>query len=522
VLGLPIHYNAPMVRRNLMLQFFMTWICLLTVAAPTGFASEPDANELRVSRYLDSIRNNPSLLLAFARKIPKGGDLHNHLSGAVYAEDYLRYAARDGDCVQQPSMTIIAAPCDVSRARPPVAEAFEDSSLHTSLLDALSMRQFNPELESGHDHFFATFGKFSLATKGHTGDMLAAAASLAASDHVSYLELMFNPDEGMAAKLGAKTGWDANLNQFRSKLLVNGMPGVVSAASKNLDAAEARMREDLHCGQSDARPGCGVVIRYLYQVSRGLPAEMVFAQMVAGFEMAKADRRVVGLNLVMPEDGYIAMHDFMLHMKMLDELHRISPQVHIALHAGELTPDLVPPQGLRFHIRQSVELGHAERIGHGVDVMHEDHPIQLLKEMAQRHVLVEICLTSNDLILGVRGKHHPLPIYQRYGVPVSLATDDEGVSRSDMSREYLRAISTYSLTYQQLKKMIRDSLDHSFLPGESLWRASEEFVPASACAHDEFGSGHPSSHCAAFLAKNPKAKLEWNAEGDLNRFEKQF
>jgi len=41
--------------------------------------------------------------------------------------------------------------------------------------------------------------------------------------------------------------------------------------------------------------------------------------------------------------------------------------------------------------------------------MSEDDPIGLLQEMAKKNVLVEICLTSNDVILGVSGDRHPLP-----------------------------------------------------------------------------------------------------------------
>ena len=75
----------------------------------------------------------------------------------------------------------------------------------------------------------------------------------------------------------------------------------------------------------------------------------------------------------------------------------------------------------------------------------------------------EICLTSNDLILGVRGPQHPLPVYMKYEVPVALATDDQGVSRSDMTHEYLLAAESYNLSYSDLKHMARQSLEHSFL-----------------------------------------------------------
>ena len=74
----------------------------------------------------------------------------------------------------------------------------------------------------------------------------------------------------------------------------------------------------------------------------------------------------------------------------------------ITLHAGELTEGLVPPETLRFHMRESVRIGHASRIGHGAGVMYEDDPLGLLREMASKKVLVEVALSSNDLILGVR------------------------------------------------------------------------------------------------------------------------
>ncbi len=151
------------------------------------------------------------------------------------------------------------------------------------------------------------------------------------------------------------------------------------------------------------------------------------------------------------------------------------PNVHISLHAGELAPGMVPPEGLRSHIRLAVEQGHAERIGHGVDVMYENRPYDLLKEMAAKHVMVEINLTSNDVILGVKGREAPFPIYRRFRVPVALSTDDEGVSRIDLTHEYVRAVETYGLSYADLKQMVRTSIEHSFTPGESLWRDRDNY-----------------------------------------------
>src|SRR4029077_8554530 len=144
------------------------------------------------------------------------------------------------------------------------------------------------------------------------------------------------------------------------------------------------------------------------------------------------------------------------------------PKIHISLHAGELAPGLVPYEGLRDHIALAVRTAHAERIGHGVDIMYEDNPHELLHEMARNHVMVEISLTSNDVILGVSGKDHPFSIYRMFKVPMSLATDDEGVSRINLTNESFRAVQTYALKYPDLKQLVRTSIEHSFLPGASL------------------------------------------------------
>jgi adenosine deaminase len=256
-------------------------------------------------------------------------------------------------------------------------------------------------------------------------------------------------------------------------------------------------------------------------VLRGIPKESVFAQMLTGFEIASRDPRVVGLNMVMAEDWYVPIHDFNLHMQMMDFLHRLYPKVHITLHAGELTPTLVAPEEM-FHIRASVEKGHAERIGHGVDVMHEPNPVALLQEMARAKVLVEVCLTSNDVILGVSGARHPLPAYLKFGVPVALATDDAGVSRSSMTQEYQRAVETYNFKYADLKKMARASLTYSFLPGESLWRNTQTVQKTAACAADRPKPGEPSAACGRFLSANEKARAEWELEKAFAEFEGRF
>jgi len=249
----------------------------------------------------------------------------------------------------------------------------------------------------------------------------------------------------------------------------------------------------------------------------------VLAQTILCFETVMADPRFVGVNMVMPEDSYITMTDYREQMRMVGFLHNIYPRVHITLHAGEIAPPLVTYDAMCCHIRLAVEEAGAERIGHGVDVMWEDRPHELLHEMAAKHVMVEINLTSNDMILGVTGRNHPFPVYRKFGVPVSFSTDDEGVARIDMTNEYLRAVETYELKYRDLKQMVRTGIEHIFLPGPSLWAAPDRFtVAVDACSGDTLGGEKPSAGCAAFLKSSERARQQWELERRFREFERSL
>ncbi|MEA2338269.1 MAG: adenosine deaminase, partial [Thermoanaerobaculia bacterium] len=448
---------------------------------------------------------------------------HNHLSGSTYAESYLQYAASDGICLDSVKLTItqcltaqqIAANPVTSDAIVPASTVFAPySSLYGEMLDALSMRQFRPVLESGHDHFFNTFGKFSAVSKTHVPEMLTQDVWRLASENVDYLETIFAPDFGRARDLMKYMKPGASQAEMRAAIMASGdVPPIITAARAVIDNAEAQMKSNLKCGTANAKPGCDSTVRYLYELHRGVPLQQLFVEMIVGYELASADPRVVGLNPVMPEDSYISMHDFDDQMKMFAFFHQLYPKIHLTTHAGELWPGFVEPEGLRYHIRDSVTVASAERIGHGVDLTYEDDAQGLLKIMASRNVAVEVCLTSNDVILGVSGKNHPLRYYLAAGVPVALATDDPGVSRDDMTNQYMRAVQDQGLDYATLKRLARNSLEYSFAEGESLWVGRDYSKMNAACGDAA------SSACKTFLAANTKARVEWRLEQRLREFE---
>src|SRR5215216_6475443 len=512
------------------LQRKITWTlvivlsCGLTLSAQPGVKSRQShpittqrgTPEQRTASYFESIRKSPPKQLAFLLKMPKGGDLHNHLSGGLYAERYIEWAAEAGLCVNNSTMTL-AVPASPSKCGPeqtPAITARTNSVLYRQMIDSWSMRNWQLSGQSGHDHFFDAFGRFNAATSNNTGRMLAEAVKSAARGKVTYVELMLTPDgtpTGVASsQIGEKVGWDGNFERTLSKLKANGIDNAAVIGIKNLQDMETEKNELLKCGTPQADAGCSVTIRYVAQVSRNSSPGQVYAQMVTGLALANNPQsKVVATNLVQGEDGLNSMQNFSLHMRMLKFLRPLYPRAQGTLHAGALAPGHVPPEGLLFHIRESVMVAGAERIGHGVDIMHETDAYELLKEMARRNVMVEICLSSNDLILGISGSRHPLATYLEYGVPVALATDDEGVARSEISMEFLKAAEEQGLGYVQLKTMARNSLQYAFIAGKSLWRDGRNFIPAAPCARDVEEMKLTSTNCRQFLASNEKGRLQW-------------
>ncbi len=530
-------------------------IGLAQVVAPPATSPSPRTTaaatprEQRAIKAFNTAKQSPLQLNAFLTRMPKGADLHMHLAGAIYAETFIKDGAADLLCVNPTTHSFIK-PVGTTRSIPPqpvcgegnvrAEDAFKDQKLYDALVDSFSMRAFVPSTGvSGHDQFFATFDRFRSLDKSHTGEWLDEVATRAAAQNEQYLEVMETPIFTDLSKIVSNIEWPStpadqaqnrtgdatgtsreDLSRLRDKLLKAGLRDEVAVDRKQLDDALDDRDRIENCGQPSARSACSVKVRFLYQVLRAFPPQHVFAQTLLAFEVASVDPRVVGLNFVQPEDAYLSMSEYHRQMLMLDYLHSVYPNVHIALHAGEIAPGLVPPDGLRFHIREAVDLGHAERIGHGVDVMYENEPQALLTELADRHIMVEINLTSNDVILGVSAPWHPLPNYRAAGVPVALSTDDEGVSRIDLTHEYTRAALEFNLSYLDLKSSARTSLEHSFLPGPSLWQQHDKFTQTvSACSGQPLGSANPTPKCMSFLQSSEKAAQQWELEHRYDLFE---
>jgi hypothetical protein len=496
--------------------------------------SEAPASDATLNRQLRSLQDNSEAL----RALPKGGDLHNHTSGSITTEKLIAWGAEDGACVSTDSY-VASAPCAAMTT--PLSAAEPGTELYEEVLSAWSMESFEGSLLEAHQHFFDAFGKFgAIQNSTRNDDALADVLSKAGRSGLIYVELL----QGFGSSAGGNIAnelfgedddvWDEQtLLERREQILAHAsFQPALDAQIESIANTLSGARQLLGCDTPAPDAGCDVEARYIVAANRTGSRLAVFGQWVFAYELAQHVPEVVGVNLVSPEENANSLahyDDEMLALGVLDTWNDAQGDrktVHISLHAGELIPDVLPQDEanhLTFHIRRAVEVAHAERIGHGVDVLGEtdgDGAEDLLRDMARDDVMVEICLTSNRVLLGAAGDAHPLRDYRRYHVPVALATDDQGIFRTSISDEYAAAVSDQGLAYTDLRQLARTSLEHAFVEGESLWALRDDFSRSvRACRNDRLGAETRSDGCSQFLSDNKRAALQWKLERQLRAFE---
>lgn len=445
--------------------------------AGSAHAASALSNEAVTKRYFATLvaGDQPKLaeLTMFFTMMPKGGDLHHHYSGAIYAEQYLDWVDQQHYCVDKSSYHIetSAAVVETERAKPAAervclsgADVMADNTVLSTLLQRWSDKDFynHSGPQSPPDRqFFDTFGYFGPVSGVHEDQGLRTLKQRAIQENLSYIETMLDlapfvqnaefdrnvlqPGLGQAALTAQMAALTAALDRDQA------FDAGIGAYLSNVNAVSAGIDDDRF------------TMRYQAYVLRFLSPSQVFSSMLSAFKIASQSKLVVGVNIVGQESVNVSMRDYALHMQMFKFLKAKYPSVKLALHAGELSLGMVPPEGLAFHIRDAVEVAGASRIGHGMDLAHETDALGILKEMRERDIPVEINLSSNDFILGIKGQSHPVTLYRKFGVPFVISTDDAGVSRNNLSGEYVLYASRYPTDYAEIKKLSYNSLKYSFL-----------------------------------------------------------
>ncbi|MGS0743081.1 adenosine deaminase [Glaciimonas sp. GG7] len=419
-------------------------------------------------------------LTLFFTMMPKGGDIHHHYSGAIYAETYLDWVDRQGFCIYKTSWKIETEPQKIAAEQAKAGADREcisaqalgrDNHLYRDLLQRWSNKDFDNHttLQVPPDtQFFDTFDYFGPASSYQYNDGLQLLKKRAIAENVQYIETMVKSSPSIAT---ANSDFDARVEQLvmtpdgaaLERLLSTLLPLLKSdkvLQQKTQQYIDDTALDSVHIDDEQ------FAMRYQAYVDRNKSPSIVFSGLYTAFVAASHSNLIVGVNIVGPENGGVAMRDYSVHMQMFKFLKQQFPDVKLALHAGELALGMVPPEGLTHHIADAVNIAGADRIGHGIDIAYESGAPALLKKMRDKSIAVEINLTSNEFILGIKDAMHPVTIYERYGVPFVISTDDPGVSRNNLSSQYVLYASRYKPSYDAIKKLAFNSIQYAFLAPE--------------------------------------------------------
>ncbi len=425
-----------------------------------------------VNQYFEKIRDNEVQLTAFFAQMPKGGDLHHHYSGAIYAEPLLEHAIAQNFFLNIETMKV--AKEKISNGKwMQFSELIANGELNaykTKIMRKWSVKDYNDADYPSDKLFFESFNKFSPAIDDFFESGLLEIKNRAIKEHVTYIETqlsnipckiaidnltIYNIQLREVAKSKNEKAIFEILDVIYKDLIQK--KAAIYAEDFNIDFVQ-KMHNNLKIDEAN------FTMRYQNYVLRFMEPVDLFKNMLVAFISANTSELIDGVNIVSPEDGETALKDYWLHMVMYKYFHSRYPKVKYALHAGELTLGSVLPEELTWHINAAVYIANANRIGHGIDIAYEDNSYDLLRYMAKNKIAVEINLVSNEFILKVKENRHPITLYKEFDVPIVISTDDAGILRTNMTEQYVLLAKRYkSISYSDIKEFVYNSINYSFI-----------------------------------------------------------
>jgi adenosine deaminase CECR1 len=437
-------------------------VCLAWLGANPAHAAE---------RWFEDVKAaaTPAQLYRFLYALPKGGDLHNHLAGAVRSEWFWDAAMAEearGYVYYTRVRIENCAPYGHDEFGPGKALLlFKNIQASTfGTLDACARSEFKrlQDLDAREKQAWLDSMRLDKPYEGRNEFFDAI------WDRIN--DLLLNPYLICDTLL-------RNMQAFGQEGLAyletqQGVEGAVKADGSpyKVDEAVAIYRAFLESPQARAT---GVEVRFQNALLRFTPnAEQHLRDLYAITDRYRD--LYVGVNMVGREDndkGYP-----LRFLPVLRELRHKYPDINLSIHAGEVDEP-------NYHVRDTLLLG-AQRIGHGVNLITD--PETMLR-MRYGPYLVEINLISNLLLEYVSDySQHPFPEYLRTGIPVALSTDDRGMWDSNMSDEFYVAVKEFNLSWEEIVKLGRNSLYYSFLDQPTKQRLLADYDKRVAAFAQQF------------------------------------
>lgn len=268
----------------------------------------------------------------------------------------------------------------------------------------------------------------------------------------------------------------------------DGAPLSPENALMNLIEATDRTRTQLEA-QGATPPEVGITLLG-YRGRDWKPEEVIEHARIAVQFAEMYPERSFSFDIAGPEDTgfspkYFAEAYRLLreHNERVDGGELQGEKIGITTHAGE-TPtydkdpgsDEPAKQGTGS-ILEAIEMG-VNRIGHGVQAVHDP---EVLKKLKEHDVCVEICGVCNVLSIPINTEGmaiHPIEKFIEEGIPVTICTDNDSICGTNINEEYMQFLFTGHgglMNWTTLKEVARTGVERSFIGAAARDRALNEF-----------------------------------------------
>lgn len=212
---------------------------------------------------------------------------------------------------------------------------------------------------------------------------------------------------------------------------------------RDLRAAVDELAEFRHWVRSNERGR--IQMEFLALIPRSLPDELIQSDIERCIAFAEADG-ICGISIAgLEQDCPVSRFQRMFH-ELKD--HGLG----IEIHAGE--------RGGPQEVREALDIGLADRIGHGIAAFQDDGLVARLRD---ENVHIEFCPTSNLKMGAVSDiSQHPISRARDLGMNFSINTDDPGAFGCDLNLEFKVVEETFGFTRADFQRIADNALAARF------------------------------------------------------------
>jgi hypothetical protein len=380
----------------------------------------------RIDDYFEYAKKNEALLTAFINKMPKGADFRSQVKingNKAYAEQLINYIIKNNLYFDRVTLNVTSS---TKNSKWSAKDLAYNQKVYDEVLNSISNR-----------NFYMNIGQF-----------VEEAITKAASQNILYVEIAAIPqgDDIEAWLDSVEMGLKAANASTKKKIEI----GIVLA----IDTNDYPIKE-IPFNDKD------YLVYFSQQVSKSISASI-----------KHQNRLTRGIVLFPSENGWISKTQFDNQLNILNRYWKAYKDRGIDINSIVY---LDGSQNLNKNydnpIGRSIVLGHARKIGGSQNISWENDVYDLLGFMRENRIAAEISPLTDG---NATQSNNSFILYRDAGVPIVINSGlQNSFSISNLTLEYVKAALQFNLQYKDIKTLSLNSLEYSFIPGESLFERGD-------------------------------------------------